>query len=81
MSVIFIQMDFCMFAYTFTCTCMSLRGGDIKIMVVRLLFEILVLGGNSLFNTLSFFINDIGIMLCGASLFPFTIVYKITLHK
>lgn len=72
-----------MFAYTFTCTCMSLRVGDIKIMVVRLLFEILVLGGNSLFNTLSFFINDIGIMLCGASLFPFTIVpvYKITLHK
>lgn len=72
-----------MFAYTFTCTCMSLRGGDIKIMVVRLLFEILVLGGNSLFNTLTFFINDIGIMLCGASIFPFTIVpvYKITLHK
>lgn len=72
-----------MFAYTFTCTCMSLRVGDIKIMVVRLLFEVLVLGGNSLFNTLSFFINDIGIMLCGASLFPFTIVpvYKITLHK
>lgn len=72
-----------MFAYTFTCTCMSLRGGDIKIMVVRLLFEVLVLGGNSLFNTLSFFINDIGIMLSGASIFPFTIVpvYKITLHK
>lgn len=54
-----------MFAYTFTC--MSLCGGDIKIMVVRLLFEVLVLGGNSLFNTLSFFINDIGIMFCVAS--------------
>lgn len=45
------------------------------------LFEILVFGGNSLFNTLSFFINDSGIMLCVASLFPFTIVHKITLHK